>query len=158
MLDSKFNPQLIGMDEGNAGKSVRQHLTQDNDYIHKNYDKRLISVDFSSYVVIGISPDGTEIKSKTKPFTVSVLQDYSNNHKIIYSSTDLDTVSELERMTYSKSTNGDITYRTLTDRGGKKGEDHFTSALLCLVGAYHITNGMVLARERKPLLRPSWIF
>jgi hypothetical protein len=158
MLDTKFNPQLIGMDEGNAGKSVRQHMLQDTEYIHKNYDKRLISIDFSSYVVMGISPDGTEVKSKTKPFTVSVLQDYSNNHKIIYSSTDLDTVSELERMTYSKSVNGDITYRTLTDRGGKKGEDHFTSALLCLVGAYHITNGMVLARERKPLLRPSWIF
>jgi len=158
LLDTKFKPQLIGMDEGNAGKSVRQHLLQDKEYIQKNYDKRIVQIDFSSSLVIGIGADGEEIKSKTKPFTVSVLQEYSNNHKIIYSSTDLDMVSELERMTYSKSVTGDITYRTLTDRGGKKGEDHFTSALLCCIGAYHLTNGMILAQERKPLLKPAWIF
>jgi len=158
LLDSKFNPQLIGMDEGNAGKSVRQHLLQDKEYIHKNYEKRVVQIDFSSSIVIGIDSDGSEIKSKTKPFTVSILQDYTNNHKIIYSSTDTDTISELERMTYSKSVTGDITYKTLTDRGGKRGEDHFTSALLCLTGAYHITNGMALARPRKDLLRPSWVY
>lgn len=157
MLDTKFKPQLIGMDEGNAGKSVRQHLVQDKEYMHKNYDKRLVSIDFSSSLVIGIDSNGAEIKSKTKPFTVSVLQDYSNNHKIVYSTTDTDTISELERMTYTKSVNGDIAYRTLTDRGGKKGEDHFTSALLCGIGAYHLTNGMVFERERKPLMRPSWV-
>jgi hypothetical protein len=158
LLDTKFKPQLIGMDEGNAGKSVRQHLLQDKEYFHKNYEKRVVKIDFSSYVVIGINQDGSEIKSKTKPFTVSVLQEYSNNHKLIYSSTDTDMISELERMTYSKSTNGDITYRTLTDRGGKKGDDHFTSALLCLTGAYHITNGMVLTRDRIPLASASWIY
>jgi hypothetical protein len=158
LLDTKFSPMLIGIDEGNAGKSVRQHLLQDKDYIHKNYDKRIIQIDFSSSLVIGIGSDGEEIKSKTKPFTVSVLQDYSNSHKLIYSTTDLDMISELERMTYSKSVNGDITYRTLTDRGGKKGEDHFTSALLCCIGAYHLTNGMVFERERKPLMRPAWIW
>ena len=158
LLDTKFSPQLIGMDEGNAGKSVRQHLLQDKEYINKNYDKRIVQIDFSSSVVIGIDSNGEEIKSKTKPFTVSVLQDYSNNHKLIYSTTDTDMISELERMTYSKSVNGDITYRTLTDRGGKKGEDHFTSALLCCIGAYHITNGMVFAREKVSLHRPAWVY
>jgi len=158
LLDTKFNPQIIGMDEGNAGKSVRQHLLQDKEYMHKNYDKRIVCIDFSSSLVIGLDSDGEEIKSKTKPFTVSVLQDYSNNHKIIYSSTDTDMISELERMTYSKSVNGDITYKTLTDRGGKRGEDHFTSALLCGIGAYHLTNGMVFTREKVSLARPAWVF
>lgn len=158
MLDTKFNPMIIGIDEGNAGKAVRQHLVQDKEYEGKKYDKRLMQIDFSSSVVIGIGPDGTEIKSKTKPFTVSVLQDYSNSHKIIYSSTDMDMVSELERMTYSKSVTGDITYKTLTDRGGKRGEDHFTSALLCGIGAYHLTNGIVLTNQKKTLLSPSWVY
>jgi hypothetical protein len=157
MLDTRFSPQIIGMDEGSAGKSVRQHLIQDKEYISKQYDKRMVAIDFSSSLVIGVGPDGAEIKSKTKPFTVSILQDYSNNHKLIYSSTDMDMVSELERMTYSKSTTGDITYKTLTDRGGKRGDDHFTSALLCCIGAYHLTNGMVLIK-RAPLLRPSWVY
>lgn len=158
LLDTKFEPMLIGMDEGNSGKNVRQHLTMDREYSKKNYTKRLIPIDFSSWTVIGIDSDGSEIKSKTKPFTVSILQDYSNNQKLIYSTTDLDMVSELERMTYSKSVNGEITYKTLTDRGGKRGEDHFTSALLCGIGAYHITNGMNLNVEKKKLFRPSWIF
>ena len=157
MLDTKFTPQLIGIDEGNAGKSVRQHLTQDKEYTSKQYNKRLISIDFSSSVVIGLAPDGSEIKSKTKPFAVSILQDYSNNHKIIYSSTDTDMITELERMTYSKSPSGDITYKTLTDKGGKRGDDHFTAALLCCIGAYHLTNGMVLIK-REPLMRPAWIY
>ena len=91
LLDTKYNPQLIGMDEGNAGKSVRQHLLQDKEYMHKSYDKRVFQIDFSSSLVIGLDSDGSDIKSKTKPFTVSILQDYSNNHKIVYSSTDLDT-------------------------------------------------------------------
>lgn len=158
MLDSKFEPQLIGIDEGNAGKSVRQHLLQDREYTHKNYDKRVVQIDFSSWLVLGIGADGKEVKTKTKPFTVSILQDYSNNQKLIYSSTDIDIISELERMTYSKSTSGDITYRTLTDKGGKRGEDHFTSALLCGVGAYHLTNGMLIGKEKKTLLSPRWIF
>ncbi len=158
LLDTKFNPQLIGIDEGQTGKSVRQHLLQDREYIHKNFSKRIVPIDFSSWTILGVGADGKEVKSKTKPFMVSVLQDYSNNQKVIYSTTDIDTISELERMTYSKSTSGDITYRTLTDRGGKRGEDHFTSALLCGIGAYHLTNGMLLGRERKNLLRPSWIY
>ena len=157
MLDTKFSPTIIGMDEGSAGKSVRQHLTQDKEYLNKRYDRRMVAIDFSSSLVIGTDSNGAEIKSKTKPFTVSVLQDYSNNHKIVYSSTDTDMVSELERMIYSKNVNGDITYKTLTDRGGKRGEDHFTSALLCCIGAYHLTNGMVLIK-RAPLLRPSWVY
>lgn len=157
LLDTKFNPQIIGMDEGNAGKSVRQHLLQDKEYLSKDYEKRIVQIDFSSWLVLGIGADGNEVKSKTKPFVTSVLQDYSNNHKVIYSTMDMDMVSELERMTYSKSPNGEITYRTLTDKGGKRGEDHFTSALLCLVGAYHLTNGMAVV-EKKTLLRPTWIY
>lgn len=157
LLDTKFSPLLIGMDEGNSGKSVRQHLIQDSEYKKKQYDKRLISIDFSSSTVIGIGADGSDIKSKTKPYTVSILQDYTNSGKIVYSTTDTDMISELERMTYSKSVTGDITYKTLTDRGGKRGEDHFTSALLCLVGAYHITNGLGFKVEKKKLLQPSWV-
>jgi hypothetical protein len=157
LLDSKFEPSIIGMDEGNAGKSVRQHMVQDKQYSSKRYDKRIIQIDFSSWTVIGTNSDGSEIKTKTKPLTVSILQDFSNNGKLVYSTTDLDMVAELERMTYSKSTAGDISYKTLTDKGGKRGEDHFTSALLCAVGAYHITNGLNVSRDRKRLFSPSWI-
>lgn len=138
-LDSKFDPLVIGIDEGNAGKAVIPRLQEHEDFLHKDYKKRIIPINFSSSIVLGHNSAGDEIKSKTKPYSVSILQDYTNNHKIIYSSTDLEMVTELERMTFSRTPTGDIVYKTLTDRGGKKGEDHFTSALLCGVLAYHLS-------------------
>jgi hypothetical protein len=157
LLDTKFEPLIIGVDEGSAGKSVRQHLLEDKDYMHKEYSKRLISIDFSSSTVIGQEADGTELKMKTKPYATTVLQTYSNDHKIIYSYKDVELITELERMVYSKTLSGEIVYRTLTIKGGKKGEDHFTSALLCSTLAYHLFSEVL---NRRPahvkLAQPRW--
>ena len=139
------------MDRGNAGISVIQNLMERNEYLHKEYDKRVAPIDFSSSLVLGVTSEGEEIKQKTKPFLTSILQDYSNNHRIVYSHTDIEMISELERMTYTKTPTGEIVYRTLTQRGGKKGEDHFTSALLCGVGAYYLTEENTFAPRRKTL-------
>jgi hypothetical protein len=109
-------------------------------------------------MVLGIDKDGSEIKQKTKPFTVSVLQDFTINKRLIFSSTDMDMITELERMTYSKTPSGEIVYKTLTVKGGKKGEDHFTSALLCGVSAYYLTNEFsFLKRDKIKLISPSWV-
>jgi hypothetical protein len=158
-LDTKYDPDIIGVDRGNAGLSVIQNLMEHSDYSTKDYKERLIPIDFSSWMTLGMSADGEEIRTKTKPLTVSVLQDYSNSHRLVYSSTDTDLIAELERMTYTKNAStGEIAYKTLTPRGGKRGEDHFTSALLCAVGSYYITNEFVSTkRERKPLVRAIWV-
>lgn len=158
LLDTKYKPILIGVDKGNAGMSTVHHLQNDIEYDHKNYTKRLIPIDFSSSVALGFDNDGNEIKSKTKPFSVTVLQDYVNNHKIVFSSKDIETVSELERMTYSKTVTGDIVYKTLTVKGGKKGEDHFTSALLCGVLSYYLEKEFLQSRQiKKVLFKSSWL-
>ena len=157
ILDSRFNPILIGMDAGGAGKGVVHRLQGADDYAHKRYDKTLIPVDFSSSIVIGIDQDGEEIKSKTKPFATSVLQDYSNNHKIIYSSTDMEMITELERMTYTKTPTGDIVYKTLTSRGGQRGDDHFTASLLCLSMAYYLYTDYMEIKKRKRLASTFWL-
>jgi hypothetical protein len=156
-LDSKFSPLVIGIDEGSSGKAVIPRLQEHEEFSHKDYKKRVIPINFSTWTVLGMDADGNEIKSKTKPFAVGVLQDYSNNHKIVYSSQDLELITELERMTYSKNPNGDITYRTLTERGGKRGEDHFSQALLCGVLAYYLANETLnFQRIKKKLARSFW--
>ena len=67
-------------------------------------------------------------------------------------------ITELERMTYTKNPGGDISYRTLTPKGGKKGEDHFTSALLCAVLAYYLTIEFMETKQQvKKLARSSWL-
>lgn len=157
-LDTKFNPTIIGIDEGSSGKAVIPTLQEHEDFLHKNFKKRIIPINFSSQIILGSDSDGNEIKSKTKPFSVGILQDYSNNHKIIYSSTDLEMVTELERMTYTRTPTGDIVYKTLTLRGGKRGADHFTAALLCGSLAYYLENESLDFRPvKRKLARSSWL-
>jgi hypothetical protein len=156
-LDTKYNPIIIGVDAGGVGKPVVMDLLEHQDFMHKNYSKRVVPIDFSTSLVIGIDGNGEEIKSKTKPFATSVLQDYANNHKLVFSHTDLELVTELERMTYTKTPTGDIVYRTVTNKGGKRGEDHFTSALLCAVLAYYLKNDfMTYKSQKKTLASPGW--
>ena len=160
LLDSKFEPALIGVDKGAGGQGISliQHLTDDRDYLHKDYKKKITPVDFSTYTSMGFNNDGEELKSKTKPFAISILQDYVNNHKVIFSSTDTEMISELERMTYTKNPSGDIAYKTLTLKGGKRGEDHFTGALLCASFAYYMANDYILSTSgKKKLFQPVWI-
>jgi len=157
-LDSKFDPYIIGIDEGAAGKATIHHLIGDVQFTHKNYSKKIIPINFSSWISLGIDSNGQEIKNKAKPVAVSVLQEYSNNHKIIYTHTDLEMITELERMTYSKTTSGEIVYKTLTDRGGKKGEDHFTSALLCAALAYYLTHESLINTRKPKLFTSRWVF
>jgi len=157
LLDSKFKPYIIGIDEGGVGKPVVQRLKESLDYAHKDYHKRLIPINFSTAIVMGTNSDGEEIKTKTKPLAVSVLQEYANNHKVVFSSTDFEMVTELERMTYSKTVTGEIVYKTLTERGGKKGEDHFTAALLCAILAYYLVHEtMDFTKKRQKLMKSSW--
>lgn len=159
LLDSKYRPALIGIDKGNVGVSLTQSMMESQNWAHKDYSKRMIPVDFSGAITIGIDSDGKEIKSKTKPMSVSILQDYSNSHRIIYSHKDPEMISELERMTYTKNPSGDISYKTLTVKGGKQGEDHFTSALLCGVMAYYLnTEFLVTQPKKKKLMGSMWNF
>jgi hypothetical protein len=160
LLDSKFEPSVIGIDRGAGGQGISmiQHLMDDKEYIHKNYAKRITSIEFNSNISLGFDSSGEELKSLTKPFAITMLQDYCNNHKLVFSSTDLEMVTELERMTYTRNPTGQIVYRTLTPKGGKKGEDHFTSALLCGTLAYYMANDFFLSRpEKKKLFNPIWI-
>jgi hypothetical protein len=157
-LDTKYQPALIGIDKGTLGIPVVQLLMEDTQYLHKNYSDRMYPITFNANVAIGIDSNQEEIVIKAKPLAVSTLQEYVINGKIIFSSTDLETITELERMTYTKNLNGDIIYRTLTERGGKKGEDHFTAALLCAALAYHMKNdSFIINTKSKKLINPRWV-
>jgi hypothetical protein len=156
-LDTKYKPMLIAVDAGNAGLNSIQTWQEHTDYLHKNYKKRIYPVNFSSWLSLGINSDGEENKVKLKPFFVSILQEMTNSHRILYTSTDGEMITELERMTYTKNPNGEIVYKTLTERGGKRGEDHFTSAMLCGVGAFHMTKEFSHAVQKVKLLRALWI-
>lgn len=157
-LDTKFeNPSVIGIDSGNE-QGVIQHLLFDESYMHKDYSKRMIPIKFGAWMSLGTNADGEEIKVKVKPQSVSLLQEYSNTHRIVYSSTDNDLITELERMTYSKSPNGDIVYKTLTPGGGQRGDDHNTSAILCAMMSYFLlVDNLSFTKPMKRLAMSRWV-
>jgi hypothetical protein len=95
-----------------------------------NFSVVLVSKSMSNELPVGFLLSYT--------FAVIVLQDYVNNHKVIFSHKDLEMITELERMTYTKTQTGEVVYKTLTPKGGKRGEDHNTSALLCAVLSYYV--------------------
>ena len=154
---SNFRNSIVN--ESQSEFSFEQHLKEDKEYVHKEYKKRLIPIDFQSYIAIGLTKDGEEIKQKAKPLAVNVAQEYANSHRLIFSIKDLEFVTELERMTYTKTLSGDIVYRTLTERGGKSGADHFTSALLCAMLAWHRENEYInyTKTSKKKLFISRWI-
>jgi len=157
-LDTRFGrPQVIGVDVGNE-QGLAQHLMLDDGYLHKDYPKRLIPVKFGAWIVIGEDELRNEIKIKVKPHAVALLQEYTNSHKIMYSTTDLDLVTEMERMIYTKTANGEIVYKTLTPKGGKRGEDHNTAAMLCAVFAYsQLVDIRNINPKKKELARSRWV-
>lgn len=156
-LDTRFSPHVIGIDTGNE-KGLAQHLLEDAVYIHKNYPKRLIPIMFGAWLELGQDEEGKDIKIKIKPHSVTLLQEYTNSHRIVYSSTDIDLVTELERMTYTKTATGELVFRTLTPGGGKRGEDHNTSALLCAIYAYYLKMEYGLSQKKEELLAVArWI-
>ena len=158
ILDSRLNPELIGIDEGGPGKGLVQHLLQDDVYNMKNYSERIVPVDFGKWMTLGEDDEGKEIRVRTKEQAVTLLQEYSNAHKIVYSTTDMDLVTEMERMTYTKNPTGNITYRTLTIRGGQRGADHNTDAMLCASMAYYLKHEHELFGKRnKPLLKSKLV-
>lgn len=146
-LDTRFgHPAVIAIDVGNE-QGVVHHLTTEEKYFHKDYDLRLYPVKFGAWLSIGEDADGNEIKVKMKPHSVSVLQQYANSGKIRFTSNDLELVTELERMTYRKNQYGDIIYTTMTEKGGKRGDDHNTAALLCAAIGYHLIIGEGVLRK-----------
>lgn len=157
-LSDRFGPEIIGVDAGHAGKSVVQHLKMDDIYLGKKYEQRIYGVEFGSWLVLGQDAQGEDIKVRLKPFSVSLLQEYSNSKRIHYSTTDPELVTELERMTYTKSPRGDIVYKTLTPRGGTRGADHNTAALLCATLVYYLLkDNRMFAPKPKVLLGSRWL-
>jgi hypothetical protein len=61
-------------------------------------------------------------------------------------------------MTYTKTPIGEVVYKTLTPKGGKRGEDHNTSAMLCAMVAYYmLIVGQLFSKPVKLLARSRWI-
>lgn len=157
-LDMKYHPDFIGIDAGGAGKPVIQNLIHEDRYESQRLYERVVAVDFNSRIHVGYDQDGEELKERAKVYGMQRLQEMINGHRLIISSADEDIISELERTVYSRSPSGNIIYRTMTERGGKYGNDHNVAALLAFVLAwFNKYDSQLYRRKRKKLWQPRWL-
>lgn len=158
LLDTKFNPTIIGIDAGGVGKNFVQHLTLDDTYINKNYTNKIVPIQFGGTVSIGQDENGEDIKVKTKQVGMQRLQSATNNKEICYSSQDEELISELERTTYSKTASGEIQYFTESADGSNRNDDHNIAALMCAVLAWYTKNEVSTYQpvEKKLLKKFQW--
>lgn len=157
-LYNKFRPYLIAIDEGNIGKAVVQNLSTNDYYKNIGLSSVIFPVAFGSNITVARDENKNDITEKVKPFSIKVLQEYSDLHKVIYSSTFSEIISELERMAYTKNINGEVVYKTLGIKGGEKANDHLTSALLCGILGHYVKNDLVINDYRKKdLFLARWI-
>jgi hypothetical protein len=148
-LDRMYNPVFIGIDAGGPGKVVIQHLVNDRKYDRQHLFEKIVSTDFNAALEVGFDQDGNPLKEKAKVFAMQKLQQLTNNHGIMYSSADDDVIIELERTMYTRSPAGNIIYKTLTELGGQRGDDHNVASLLAFMLGWHHKYGDTAYKRRR---------
>lgn len=157
-LDMKYNPDFIGIDAGGPGKVVIQNLINAGEYLKQQFGSRLVPIDFNTSISVGFDHNGEEMKERAKIYAMQKLQEMTNNHGILYSSVDEEVITELERTVYTRTASGNIVYKTLSDRGGKHGDDHNLASLISFVlGWYYKFDSNFCRQPSKKLWQPRWI-
>ena len=79
------------------------------------------------------------------------------DNNIIFSKHDEDLIIELERTVYSRTPSGHIVYKTMTERGGKSGDDHNIAALLSfMLSHFYKYEQEGFTMQRKKLWSSRW--
>ncbi len=161
-LHTKYNFHFIGLDvgAGGQGKAIYNDMINRPEYKNRDYVNTIVEVEFGGTIVVGSDEEGKELKERIKPFAVTKLQQMTNSYKIAYSKRDEDLLTELERITYSKSSaTSQVVYKATTPGGGDRGDDHNFAALLTYAMVIYQKFDAFDSRSRKPkLLRSRWLF
>jgi hypothetical protein len=162
-LQNKYNFNFIGLDigAGGQGKAIYNDFISRDEFTSGNYGKKIVPVEFGGTIVVGTDEDGKELKERVKPFSVTKLQQMVNSYEVAFSKKDEDLLSELERITYTKSSaTGQITFKASTEGGAdSRGADHNFASLLTFAMVVFLQYDSLLGRSNKPkLYRSKWIY
>jgi len=129
VLDDHYNFNVIGIDTGAGGQggSFIQSFQTRSEYKHKNYESRLVGVNNTENVILGI-----DSKVITKNYASEQLVKHIQSHYYVFSEMDVEATDQLARLAKKKTINGNDQYFILGDRGGKSKEDHIYAAYVVL--------------------------
>lgn len=159
VLDTAYRFDFIGIDMGGVGKVQYQDLTGDfiEDRIKPfNFKERIFPVEFGGTMVVAVKDENGELiekKDQVKRVAVETISRWvQESHRFVFSEGDGNLMDELERTKVSRTTTGELIYRTV--------DDHQFAAFMCAVMAFENTYGSPLFLPKnafKPkLLKAAW--
>ncbi len=150
-----YNAAKIAIDigAGGNGASMMHNLMYSDEYKSRDYEHKMIGVQFSEQLIAGYDDEGEELKQDSKAYAANELSKIVQEGRLIFSDIDQEALSQLERVAKQKSTAGRDRYFVLNDRGaGADDDDHIFAAYICFVLAIRTT---VLNPTIKTLAPPS---
>lgn len=156
-LDSIYNPVKVGIDlgAGGGGINIMQELLTDRYPKSKKYEKRLTGVRFNDRISIGKNVDGTEMELIVKAYGGQQLAKMVAEQEIIFSELDMEGISQLERVAYERSADGNARYFVISERGqGVSKDDHIFASYVVFMATL-LT--MSLDKPTRRLIGAKWI-
>lgn len=115
-----------------GGTNMLHSLLYRPEYAKRQFESRLIPVQFGERVTVGFNSDGKELQQTTKTLGAVQLVQQMQQGNLILSEIDHAAVSELERITKMKGVSGDDRYFILSEKGnGASPNDHLFASMIC---------------------------
>jgi len=135
-LATYYQVQQIAMDigAGGNGAAMMHNLINGDQYKNKNYNTRILGIQFKENILAGYDDDGEELFQEAKSFAATELAKIIQDGRLIFSEIDNEGLSQMERIAKKKSFAGRDSYFVLSDKGnGVDEDDHIFSSFLCFV-------------------------
>lgn len=155
-LDSfyEFNMICVDLGAGGGGIGLTQDLQSSRFPKFKKYDKRIYGVRFGDNLDAGETTAGIPMKIQAKSYAGQELARLVTEGKLIFSELDMEGVSQLERVAYTRSSDGTNKYFVLSDKGtGKSTDDHIFASYIVFTLTL-LTS--LFEKPRKKLVSPRW--
>lgn len=155
-LDETYMFSYIGIDTGAGGNgtSILQGLHTRDEYKGKMFDKRVVGISFNEALIVGRNEEThTDIKKDVKAIGTEELVKRIESGQIIFSELDVEGISELERISKTKTASGADRYFVASENNkGKSAQDHHYAS--CVVFAMLIRD---FRQNKKTLGVGSWL-
>jgi len=154
-IDSYYDFDYIVIDHGAGGGGIG--LSQDllSAKYGTRYKDKVHGVQFQQLIPFG-EEDGVEMKLLAKSFAGSELAKMITSGEIILSELDRQGISQLERVSYARSSSGVNQYFILSENGkGKSGDDHIFACYIVFIISLQTVNKQ--KKKRKKLFTAKWI-
>lgn len=149
-IATHFGANTISIDVGAGGNgaSIMHTLIHDDKYRSKNYEKRVLGVNFSEKIVSGFTQDNEEMTLEAKNHGVNVLIQLIQNGELKFSDVDYEGISQIERIAKQKTLSGKDRYFILSERGvGADKNDHIFASYICF--ALALDNGIAAVAPKR---------